>query len=66
MGKQPKTGVYQFDAFQEMEAIRQLRLEATHLYRQEIFYGDKWSPEKKSEVTARLAEIVQIIQLLGG
>jgi hypothetical protein len=66
MGKQIKTGVYQFNAFQEMEAIRQLRIEAQGIIRQELFYGEKWSSEKKAEVAARLAEIAEIIELLKG
>jgi len=66
MGKQPKTGVYQLDAFQESQAVKMLRHEMKHLIHQELIYGNAWTPEKRSEVTARMSEIREIIALLGG
>jgi hypothetical protein len=66
MGKQPKTGVYQLNCFREMDAIKELRDELTHINRQEIFYGEKWTPEKKEEAEKRIKEIKELITLLGG
>jgi hypothetical protein len=66
MGKQPKTNVYQFDAFQEMQAVKELRHEMKHLIHQELIYGNAWSSEKRAEVAARMQDIRELIKLLGG
>lgn len=66
MGKRPKSGIYQFDAFQEMQAIKELRHEMKHLIHQELIYGNHWSSEKRAEIAGRMADIRQTIQLLGG
>jgi hypothetical protein len=64
MGKQPKKGVYQYDAFQEMAVIKELRAEIAHLHRQALFYENAWSDEKRKEVAARIRECQDTINML--
>lgn len=66
MGKQPKTGVYQLDAFGESHAVKLLRHEMKHLIHQELLYGDKWADEKRAEVKTRMSDIRETIVALGG
>lgn len=66
MGKRRKENVYQFNAFQEMQAIKELRHEMTQLCHQELIYGNAWCSEKRAEVAARMADIKELIRLLEG
>lgn len=66
MGKQPKTGIYQYNAFGEMQAIKELRHEEKLLQQQILMYDRQWSDEKRAEVAQRMADIRETITLLGG